>query len=251
MANFVAPAGAIGISLVIIFLIAWPKFTQVLNLREVNRELATRAASLNQKAQDLANLNKEDLEVKLSGAESLLPSDKEVFSLVTQVENAARSSGVLLSRLETAPGTIGEGQANIATKGTSAPVSQQPGGGSSFDAGIPKIQIKISLAGDYKSYLQFINLLLSLPRVVAIRDLAVSSSSSSGQSSQLRISLTIDAYWQPLPKELASIESPISELTPQETETLRQIKTTEESVGVPSAAVPVVPLGRLDLFAPF
>jgi len=91
--------------------------------------------------------------------------------------------------------------------------------------------------------------LFSVSRILAIKDLNLSAStSSSGEGSQMRAAMTIDAYWQPLPKELNSIESPIEDLTETELAILNQVSSTG-TVSTPS--IPSVPTGKTDLFSSF
>ena len=187
--------------------------------------------------------------MELSSAEQLLPSEKDVFSLVGQIENIARLSGVLLSRLEVAPGSVGGTGAEANGKSAQANQATQKGD-SEKDVGVPKIQLKISLTSDYMSYLQFLHRLLLIPRIVAIRDLSLSSASASGQSTQLRTILTLDAYWQSLPERLGSIESPIENLSENEKKLLAQVQQSESGGGA-APVVPIVPTGKDDLFAPF
>jgi Tfp pilus assembly protein PilO len=167
-----------------------------------------------------------------------------VDRLVGQIERSAAASGVLLSRIEVAPGSLSE---SLSEK--PAPASSGAGEGTDVGDVAQKVQLKVTLSSDYKSLLQFLNNMLSLSRVITIRDLSVSAaSSSSGESSQIRISLTFDAYWKPLPKQLASIESPIAELTPSESARLENVQLTGF---VTPPTVPEVSKGKPDLFAPF
>jgi len=238
--SLLAPGGAIAVCILILFFIVWPKFTQILQLKTENQQLIERAEKLDVKAGKLAVLDKNELDTQLGIAEQILPSDKGVFSLVTQVERTAAVSGALLNRVELAPGSINKSQS------AKAPSSQ--GAATAETEVTPKMQLRISLSGDYKSVLQFLNTIFSISRVVTINDLSLSSSGISGQSAQVRVSLTIDAYWLPLPNELSSIESPITELTPQELARLEQVRSTGFVV-IPS--IPSVSIGRPDLFAPF
>ena len=104
--SFGAPVGAILISLIILLFIIWPKFTQILQLKSDNQELAGRVQSLNLKAQKLASFDKNSLDLKLGASEQLLPSDKDVFPLVTQIERTSAASGVLLNKVDVAPGSL-------------------------------------------------------------------------------------------------------------------------------------------------
>ncbi len=232
------PIGAIVISLAILIFVVWPKFSQILKIRADNQQLAVRANNLELKASTIASLDKTDLDAKLGIVEQLLPSDKGVFPVVRQIESTASFSGVILNRVDLSPGSLKEVDA---VKGSGAQgASQDPA---------PKVQLKIAVTSDYKSFQQFLTNIFALSRVMAVKELSISTfSASGGQSSQIRASLTIDAFWQPLPKELNSIESPIEDLTSTEQERLDQVRTT----GLISAPVlPQVPIGRGDLFAPF
>ena len=237
-----APGGAIVVSLVILLFIIWPKFTQILQLRSDNRELAGRVQNLNLKTQKLASFDKESLDLKLGASEQLLPSDKGVFSLVTQMERTAAASGVLLNRVDIAPGSLHDtGSAKNTTAASSQPDGQVTIGQS--------IQLKMSITGDYKSFEQFLKNIFSVSRILAIKDLNLSAStSSSDQSSQIRAAMTIDAYWQPLPKELNSIESPVEDLTESELAILNQVSSTGT---ISTPLIPSVPTGKTDLFSSF
>jgi len=236
------PIGSIIISFLIILLIVRPKFMEVLRLRSDNQELTDRAEKLQQKVKKLEGLDRFELEQQLTASEQLLPSDKSVFTVIGQIERAAGASGVLLSRVEVAPGPLDDSSAG---KPMPAPGNQ----GEDADVGslAQKVQLKLSLNSDYKSLLQFLNNLLSLSRVITINDLSVSASSSEG-STQIRVSLSFDAYWKSLPKQLASIESQIADLTPSELDRLKNIQSTGF---VSPPTVPEVSKGRPDLFAPF
>ena len=244
LTSLAIPIGSIIVSVLIILLIVRPKFMEVFRLRASNQELSVRVQSLQQKIEKLENLDRGELEQQLTAAEQLLPSDKGVFSLVGQIEKSAAASGVLLSRIEVAPGSLSE---SLPEK--PAPAPSDAGEGTDVGDVAQKVQLKVSLSSDYKSLLQFLNNMLSLSRVITIRDLSVSAaSSSSGESSQIRISLAFDAYWKPLPKQLASIESPIAELTPSESARLENVQLTGF---VTPPTVPEVPKGKPDLFTPF
>lgn len=240
LTNLAAPVGALVISLLILIFVVWPKFSEVLRLRTANKDLTSRAFNLNQKADKLASLDNLLLEQQLVAAEQLLPSDKSVFTLVSQIEKTAGASGVLLSRVELTPGNLSENAV------PDKPVPAQSAG--KEDLGVAsKIQLKISISSDYRSLVIFLNNILSLPRAVAVRDLTIAASSSTG-SSQIKASMLVDAYWKALPKQLASIESPVEEPTPNEASRLERISSTGFST-LPS--IPSVPLGRQDIFAPF
>ena len=241
--TLVVPIVSVLISILVVALVVWPKFNEVLRLRSANKDLEILAGKLEEKADKLSSLDGDKLVIQLGAAEQILPSDKEPFVLVRQTEGAAAVSGVLLNRIEVVPGAIGQVSAQKETPPAAGASAQPPTGGDT-GAEASKIQLRISLTGDYKSLLSFLDNILSLPRVATIRDLVVFS----GQSGQLTSAFMIEAYWQSIPTELASIETPIEDLTQSESARLEQV--TLAGLASP-AAVPPVPLGRSDLFSPF
>lgn len=249
-AKVVVPIGVTAASVLVLIFVVWPKFGDVLSLRRVNNDLALRAGKLEEKAQKLSGYDQSQLESQLGYSEALLPSDKEVFSMVAQIERAAGASGVVLNKVDASPGSVG----NTSGQGaTTAPPLNLPGtsltGADVAGGNTPKVQVKVSLFSDYKSFLQFLNNVFAFSRVLVIRDLTLSSVGGTGQTSgQIKTLITIDAYYQPLPLELLSIEAPIDDLTPPEIKRLNQVKASGTS-GPP--ILPSVAGGRSDLFAPF
>ena len=250
--SFAPTVGAIAISLIVLIFVVWPKISQMFRIQADNRIQADKLVILDEKLRKLEvkSADIETMEANLAAADALIPSDKGVFTLIAQLEKAAAASGVLLNRVDIAPGPI-EGDGLSTTTSSSAAVSQQPvvaaqsGTVDSFGLA-PRVQVKLSLTSDYKSFLQFLNNSLAISRVVAIQDLSVASASES--SSQVRAAMVVNAFWKPLPRELSSIETPIEELTGEESARLSQVSETGLS-GV--APIGPVTLGRSDLFAPF
>lgn len=238
--SLAVPAVSILVSLLILFLIVRPKFSESLQIKNSNSELTQKVASLKQKAGVLTGLDQEELEKQVVAAEQLLPSGKNVFLLVSQIERAAASSGVLLNRVESTPGSLGAAP--------SAPPASVPAPAAGAAAEIaPSLKVSVSLTGGYSSLLQFLNNVLAIPRAVSISDLSVSAASSEG-SAQLKASMSIVAYFKQLPTDLGSIETPVAELTQSEKDRLKKIIDTGLAT---TPSVPQVPVGREDIFAPF
>ena len=199
---FVMPVGAILVSVVVAYFVIWPKFSEVLAMRTSNQQLDVQAAQLEEKARSLGVLaqDKLKLEKQLGQAEQLLPSDDGVFLILTQVENAAISSGVLIDKMDVNAKSLNSGKAG-------APASSQApdkSGTSSVSGVSPKVELKVSLTGGYKSFLQFLGSIYLGSRVISIDDLTLTSSSG-----VVRSSLSIDAFWKPLPTDLGSVDKPI------------------------------------------
>lgn len=232
--SLIAPIGGIVVSLIVLAFIVWPKYTEIKGLKSANFELETRAGSLESKLDVLSSLDASVLEKQVAASGALLPSDKDVFILIRQIENAAASTGIVLSKVEVVPGSINAaGGAGAVTEANTVPLSSSAS----------KVQVRLSITSGYASLLSFISKMYSGARVINIEDITIGTSGES----QVRTAFSIDAYWQALPIDLGSIEKPVLPLTASEVELLNKIG--EEGVSsVPT--VPEVPLGRNDLFAP-
>src|SRR3989344_3003430 len=235
-------AVSILVSLLILFLVVWPKLSETLQIKNSNSELTQKADSLKQKAGILSRLDQAELEEQVVASEQLLPSGKDTFLLISQIERAAASSGILLNRVESTPGLL-----DTASGGASGNPAAPSAGAQTAIA--PSIKVSVSLTSGYSSLLSFLNNVLVIPRAVSITDLSVSSATSEG-SSQLKASMSIIAYFKELPTDLGSIETPVAELSQSEKDRLEKIINTGLSA-TPSVTVPQVPLGRADIFAPF
>lgn len=243
--SMAAPVGAIAVSVLVLLLIVWPKFTSVLELRSSNQELLGRVQSLDAKAGLLSSLNKVDLTSQVGYGEQLLPSDKAVFSIIRQIETSAGASGVILNKIDVSPGSLD-------AEDTSVTQPQAPKNPGETQEAAPKVALKISMTSDYNSFLNFMNLIFSLSRVTSIQDLTLSSSSATGETAALRTSMIINAYWKPLPTKLGQIEAPVTALTESEIARLNAVRLNSINQASSSASVvPQVPVGRPDIFAPF
>ena len=249
------PVGSIIISLLIVGFVIWPKINEILALQKDNEQLAMQADSLENKADILAGLDKNKLEEQLIAAEQLLPSDKNVFSVLRQVEISAIQSGILLNKIEAVAGTINEESSTLPTvlSVPTAPATStsNPAAGAILNQGAAleatsKVQVKLTTTSDYTSLLKFLSNIYSFSRVVTVD--SISLSPAIGESLQIRSSFNIDAYWKSLPLELGSIESPINLLTDDEEQLLVKVLKPE---AIQAPTVPTVPVGRDDLFTPF
>src|SRR3990167_11286121 len=84
--SLLAPGGGILVALLVLALIVWPKYGEIKELKVSNLDLAGRAMALESKAETLSTLDKSKLERQLSASEALIPSSKDVFVLIRQIE---------------------------------------------------------------------------------------------------------------------------------------------------------------------
>lgn len=237
--SLAVPLGGIIASVLIAVLIIWPKINEIFELKRSNEQLVMRAQKLEDKAALLASLDKNKLEEQLAAAEQVLPSEKKVFTVLKQVEDAAATSGILLNKIDVVVGTLGDSNSSVAV-----PVTGETG--NNLQSVAPVVQVKLSTTSDYSSLIRFLSTAYSFSRVISI-DL-ISLNAGIGESVQIRTSLSLDAYWKSLPTTLGSIENSIQKLTPSEEELLAKVLTPEI---IEAPVVPQVSTGRSDLFTPF
>lgn len=253
-----APIGSIVISAIVLIFVIWPTFGRVINLNVSNKQLVVRTQSLESKVEALSSLDRRLLDRQLSASEQLLPSDKGVFSLVSQIEKEASASGVLLDKIDVAPGNFGDSLTLGQSADTNVQTATQQGASgaqASADLGdlsvsTPKVAIKVSISSDFQGLLRFINAMDVLPRVISIHDFTIVSS---GSGSGIGTRLTIDAFWEPIPRELPAVETPITPLTDSESRILDNVKFAVSEAGplIGGEGGVSVPTGKSDIFAPF
>jgi len=248
---FAMPVGSLVISVLVAYLVIWPKFGEVLSMRTSNQQLEVQAAQLKEKAQALTLLSQDKvtLERQLSQAEQLLPSQNGIFPLLREIEVASAMSGVLLEKLDVDPKSLSLGGQGA----SSAAAAPPPDKNASSVAGLsPNVVLKVALTGGYRSFLDFLSYLYNGSRVVSVDDLSLTSSSGTegGGGGVVRAAITINAFWRPLPTNLGSLDKPVDKLSSAEVDRLNSVSTVS-SQQASSSAVPSVPLGRSDLFAPF
>lgn len=239
--GFAVPSFAILAALAIAYFVVWPKFQEVMQIKSSNKDLVALNATLSQKADALERLNKSELTSDYALADQMLPSDKEVFLLLRQIEVTATSNGVVLSSLTLTPGQVGTGSA---TAKANAPAPPPSNSAAAAGADVVEIPVTLSISSDYRSLISFLSNIFAEPRVVNINNI---SSAASGTGT-VSTSISLTSYWQSLPTTLGSIDSPISNLTSQEIARLKKAENSPISVGT---SLPQVPVGRSDLFSPF
>lgn len=245
-----APAGAIIVSVIVLIFVVWPKISQVLSIRTENAQFTERIALLSAKVGILESLDKNILDQQLVAADRLIPSDKAVFAFVRQLETSASESGVVLSKVDVAPGALSGSPSTpvVTSPGLTPSQSAAPATAVENVEVASKIQVRISLTSDYKSFVSFIERVANLARVSAIGDLTIAAGGGGSTAAPLRSSMVIDAYWKALPSELGSIESSIEQLSESEVQILDRVR--KLAVSEPAPSVPVT-AGSGDLFAPF
>lgn len=230
--SLIFPIFGIIASILIAAMIIWPKINEIRDLQESNKQLEQRFDSLQAKISVLIGLNEQKLENQLIASEQLLPSEKNTFSFLSQVEGASVTSGVILNKVDVSTSEVSSQSRSKVVKSTSSKGTAE--------------DIKLSISSDYQSLLQFLTSIKLFSRVSTVDEIKINVSSSDG--SQLIASFSVKGYWRVLPASLGSVESPVQTLTPLEEAILEDV-TKPESSEAPE--LPTVPVGRGNLFTPF
>lgn len=238
-----APSGlSIILSLAIAFFIVWPKFSEVLELQKSNKTLSENATKLEEKAIALSSVDRSRLRGQLLAANQLVPSDKNIFNFIGQIEEIRNSTGVAITNLSV--GTVGQfGSSKSSSTAVPTPPPAATAGTEGVE-GASQVQMKLTMTSDYGSFLRFLDSAYSLPRVVIVKDASIAYSEN-----QLNTSLTLNALWQELPTDLAPVETPLVRLTSAQEELLSKVETSGLSAS--PQVIPEVPKGREDIFSPF
>lgn len=244
---FGPPVAAVVVALLVAFLVVWPKYTQVEQLKVSNETLEENTLKLEEKAGKLAKINRDELKVQRSAAEKLLPSEKDIFVSLRQVESVRNSSGVIINSLSV--GAIGQFSSGEGTQATDAsapppPTPEAAAGATSADLGdVNAVTIKTTMSSDFDQIFSFLNALYALPRVTTVTALTFSID----QDGLINTSMDINSLWQQLPGEIASVEAPLPSLTAEELDLLKKVN--EGSAVAAPVEVPDVPKGKTNIFA--
>lgn len=231
--GLVLPILGIVASILIAAMVIWPKVGEIKNLQVSNAQDVKKADSLQQKIVVLEGLNEDKLEEQLIAAEQLLPSEKNTFPFLSQVEGASVTSGIVLNKVEvlSSSGAKANSRSKVVKKAGSTG---------------PTEDIRLRISSDYQSLLQFLTSLSLFSRVTTVNDIKIDTTSADG--AQLNASFTVNGYWKALPESLGSVESSVVSLTAGEKEILEDVTKPEVSE---APELPKVPVGRGNLFTPF
>lgn len=240
---------AIAISLLIAFLVVWPRFGEAQRLKVSNKTLEETAVKLEAKAEALSRLDQDQLKTQLTAAEQLLPSEKGIFTFIRQIENVRNGSGVVITNLSV--GSVGQfstgSETTVGDSQNGAPVpppSAPPAAGAQPDLGdVSKVTMKVTLTSDFDQIFGFLNQLYALPRVTTVSGLSFSLD----QGGLIGTTMDINSLWQELPSELPSVEAPLATISEPEAALLKKVES-EGSVASP-VVVPDVPKGKTNIFA--
>ncbi|TMJ10625.1 MAG: hypothetical protein E6G98_07235 [Bacillati bacterium ANGP1] len=172
--------GPLGILLIFYYFIYSPKQAEYQALRAQLEERRTQLERMEATARQLTRLREEyaRLQAFIAEVEAKLPAEKEVPSLLVQLERLTRSLGVSLDSIR--PSQVQSSQP-VPPPGAAVPppgAVSAPGGGAPPAPGaaaVPAYQrfpITLTVVGTYEQIVKLATELNAFPRMIAIRNLA-------------------------------------------------------------------------------
>lgn len=203
--------------LVLIVLVIFP---QAKSLLEGQNNLAvskTKLKSLEAKAQELDQINDQDLKNQVQLVLGILPEGKEpsnVFGVIQRV--------------------VGLSSVNLVSLGFTSSKGTAIGQANSFS-------LRAQVAGSKSSIGQFLTNLSEAPLAVNVTGISLSSASS---SDLLAADIQIDVYFSPTPKTLGSAEDPLPELSEEEKAIVSRLAKSQIATPVSQSSTPTILLPR-------
>ncbi|MBI4066661.1 type 4a pilus biogenesis protein PilO [Candidatus Gottesmanbacteria bacterium] len=190
--------------------------------------------ALSTKLSFLTSMQEDNLRDQLAMLLSVVPQDKSVPSIFTTLEGLAQQSGVSIGEINlTSPGSLATGSA----------VSQMTSG---KKIGASTLPFLLSATGVYDQIRSFVSSINQVKRLFDV----TSFEFSIGSAGVTRVSLSLSAFYQPLPTKVGSVEAPLSSLTPKEEDVLAKlIKYPDFSASAFQPLTPVSIGGKRDPFA--
>lgn len=206
-------------SLILIILLIIPQLRSLLTGQENLDSALNRLNSLDAKAVELTNLDRDDLNFKLKASLASLPTDKDTNLVIGVFKDLGFQSQMNLVSLQFTSST---GQSE-----------KQEG----FIA-------RVEVIGNASQLVKLINNIESSPRVMRVKNVEVSSSSKG----TVNASITVLAYFVPPPKSLEPIDSALPKLSDKDQAILNNLLNNTVSATASFAEAIILPSGKADPF---
>lgn len=204
------------------------------NLYGSLKELEKETQALSGKLTFLEALNEDDLRIRLVTILSAVPQEKSIPTIFSTVEGLANQSGVSIVDMSlTNPGSLASG---AATRQSTAEKK----------IGASTLSFSLSASGTYDQIRAFVGRINKVRRLFEVTSFDLSIANTG--TTQMRLSL--NAFYQPLPIKVGSVEAPVIALTQKEEEILAKItQYTDVSPLLSEPLTPILSGGKRDPFA--
>lgn len=182
-----------GMSLVLVFLVVLPQVSKLNQSRSVLKREEKKLALLRKKAADLDNLRTGVGLEQLKILDQLLPNEKPLLELMTQLNNISKLTGVEMSNLQLNPGVITENDQALAGVKTNK-------------KGYGTLKIEMSVSGTFLGVRQFMDLVEKIAPFTTINEFSFNYDEDADDGEQRKASaqLTTSTYFYTRPKMFTS-----------------------------------------------
>jgi Tfp pilus assembly protein PilO len=188
----------------------YPAILKITDLFHEKQQLTQERDVLKDKVSILDSLDENTLRENLSIVLSAVPSDKSIQSLFQTIDGAAASVGIELSDINVA--AVGSVSTQAAALGETSVEKHIGAHTVPFSAGV---------VGSFENIQKFITLAPAIRRLVRIRSFGLQFPKD---TTPLRVSLDMDAFYEPFPNTLGVSAQPIFNLTQKELYVLQTIE---------------------------
>ncbi len=208
--------------------------SNLLKLREENKNMNTKLAALIKKSQLLQSLDDLEISKKVERLEEVFPSDKPVLSLFASLNQLALEENVAFGGIKLNPGRLEKIQPSLAqdeAKNAAAAATVE-------SSDLQELEISFSIKGQLEDIADFIRQLEKNSPLTQIESMSLSLDG-------LVASLEVKVFYQDFPENLGLVEKPVPVLTEKEKEILAAIADFRKIEKIE----PNAPIGKENIFS--
>jgi len=185
-----------------------PKVVTIMEKQASIKQENSRKELLQTKIQKLENLSKRKTELlaQLTAINEALPTQKDVPTLIIQIQKTAQDSDVEIQSIQLSPGKLIDDQAVAKTT---------------------DITINLSIRGNYEAIETFLGKVFRGKRLINLESINLASSGSTDSDSGLTASIVMSTYYQPLPPKAADETEEVPEETTADQEVYSKLQSYE------------------------
>lgn len=200
------------------------------------KKLESKVTKLSKKLEILEGIDRVLIEDRVNKMEAVFPSKKPVVSLLASLSQLALEHELLFGGVSLTPGSLSEEIEKARQKNKKVAVNEL------FD-----LQFGFQVEGDFDSIVKYMQDLENTAPLMQIDQISLSIKTSPLEDRQKTIvvaDISVLAYYQPPPKSLGNIDSPVKLLSKNEEVILNRLFDFETY----PAVVPQAQAGKADLF---
>ena len=199
---YLVPAVVIGTCFLLVSNVVMPQFQSWLSLEKKLAEDKARLGVMTKNLQLLSSLDEQTLDAKLTLVAAALPSDKDLYGIVTAVNRAGITSGAVVG--------------DYSFSGSSSQQSDTGGAGKSADKGNQSVNLTLIVAGNIDTIKRFIT---EIKHQLPLADISSARIAEGGSGSTVELLF----YYKDFPKLAFASDKALQNLSASEDELINQI----------------------------